>query len=107
MPRSRSRSIESSSCGRWLRGSTVPVISRMRSASVDFPWSMWAMIEKLRMCWSGRDIPESRLVALRPAEPACNQPSDLVRLLDLQRDDRADVDGCARRDAETQRDDLR
>jgi hypothetical protein len=29
----------------------------MRSASVDFPWSMWAMIEKLRMCWSGRDIP--------------------------------------------------
>src|SRR5215211_8334626 len=25
----------------------------MRSASVDFPWSMWAMIEKLRMCaWS-------------------------------------------------------
>jgi hypothetical protein len=25
----------------------------MRSASVDFPWSMWAMIEKLRMSdWS-------------------------------------------------------
>src|SRR5688572_26671067 len=25
----------------------------MRSASVDFPWSMWAMIEKLRMwAWS-------------------------------------------------------
>src|SRR6266536_4931769 len=25
----------------------------MRSASVDLPWSMWAMIEKLRMCaWS-------------------------------------------------------
>jgi hypothetical protein len=27
------------------------VISRMRSARVDLPWSMWAMIEKLRM-WS-------------------------------------------------------
>jgi hypothetical protein len=27
----------------------VWVSSRMRSASVDFPWSMWAMIEKLRM----------------------------------------------------------
>jgi hypothetical protein len=25
----------------------------MRSASVDFPWSMWAMIEKLRMLWAG------------------------------------------------------
>jgi len=32
-----------------LRGSTVWVVSRMRSASVDFPWSMWAMIEKFRM----------------------------------------------------------
>src|SRR5215218_899596 len=53
MPRSRSRSIESSSCSRIWRGSTVWVISRMRSASVDFPWSMWAMIEKLRMwAWS-------------------------------------------------------
>src|SRR3954468_63831 len=51
MPRSRSRSIESSSCGRCLRASTAPVTSRMRSASVDLPWSMWAMIEKFRM-WS-------------------------------------------------------
>jgi hypothetical protein len=25
----------------------------MRSASVDFPWSMWAMIEKLRMFAAG------------------------------------------------------
>ncbi len=33
------------------RAVTVPVSSRMRSASVDLPWSMWAMIEKLRM-WS-------------------------------------------------------
>src|SRR3989338_2812786 len=29
----------------------APVNSRMRSASVDFPWSMWAMMQKLRM-WS-------------------------------------------------------
>src|SRR5438270_10912974 len=49
MPRSRSRSIESSTCSRIWRGSTVCVSSRMRSASVDLPWSMWAMIEKLRM----------------------------------------------------------
>src|SRR3954469_15123667 len=54
MPRSRSRSIESSTWARIDLASTVFVISRMRSASVDFPWSMWAMIEKLRMCaWSG------------------------------------------------------
>ena len=31
------------------RGLTVPVSSRMRSASVDLPWSMWATMEKLRM----------------------------------------------------------
>ena len=33
------------------RAATVPVSSRMRSASVDLPWSMWAMMLKLRM-WS-------------------------------------------------------
>src|SRR3954454_7938400 len=54
MPRSRSSSIESRSCGMCLRGSTAPVTSRMRSASVDLPWSMWAMIEKLRMRSIGR-----------------------------------------------------
>src|SRR5256885_6108477 len=53
IPRSRSSSIESSSCGRCLRGSTAPVVSRTRSASVDFPWSMWAMIEKFRMLRAG------------------------------------------------------
>src|SRR5271156_5726314 len=53
MPRSRSRSIESSSCARIARESTVWVSSRIRSASVDLPWSMWAMIEKLRIwAWS-------------------------------------------------------
>ena len=48
MPFSRSRSIESST---WLviwRASIVCVSSRIRSASVDLPWSTWAMIEKLR-----------------------------------------------------------
>src|SRR4051794_19885927 len=53
MPRSRSRSIESSSCSRISRAETASVISRMRSASVDLPWSMCAMIEKLRiLLWS-------------------------------------------------------
>ena len=49
IPRSGSRSIESSSCSRISRPVTVSVSSRMRSASVDFPWSMCAMIEKLRI----------------------------------------------------------
>ena len=49
IPRSRSSSIESSTCARMSRPVTVSVSSRMRSASVDLPWSMWAMIEKLRM----------------------------------------------------------
>ncbi len=31
------------------RAATVPVYSRMRSASVDLPWSMCAMMLKLRM----------------------------------------------------------
>src|SRR3954465_10990588 len=105
MPRSRSRSIESSSCGRWFRGSTVPVTSRIRSASVDFPWSMWAMIEKLRMCWSGRAIPDSRLVVA--TEAIGDQRANLVRLVDVHREHGRHVDGDARADAHGQRDHLR
>src|SRR3954470_8953443 len=60
MPRSRSRSMESSSWARIARGSTVCVISRMRSASVDFPWSMWAMMQKFRiLLWTAMRWPPS------------------------------------------------
>src|SRR5437879_6683838 len=48
MPRSRSRSMVSrtwSCMSRWL---IDPVNSSRRSASVDFPWSMWAMMQKFR-----------------------------------------------------------
>src|ERR1700674_3004993 len=48
IPRSRSRSIESSTwfcMSRWL---IDPVYSSRRSASVDLPWSMWAMMQKFR-----------------------------------------------------------
>src|SRR6059058_5040750 len=54
MPRSRSSSMSSRNCADISRAETAPVASRMRSASVDFPWSMWAMIEKLRMCVGSR-----------------------------------------------------
>src|SRR3954467_9540414 len=49
IPRSRSRSILSRNCSLRSRSESAPVASRIRSASVDFPWSMCAMIEKLRM----------------------------------------------------------
>jgi len=31
------------------RSETTPVMPSMRSASVDLPWSMWAMMQKLRI----------------------------------------------------------
>src|SRR3954462_15046389 len=49
MPRSRSMSMRSRYWARMLRPSTIPVTSSMRSASVDLPWSMWAMMQKFRM----------------------------------------------------------
>ena len=49
MPRSRSRSIESSTCSAISRSARPPHVWMKRSASVDLPWSMCAMIEKLRM----------------------------------------------------------
>src|SRR5206468_3302260 len=49
MPRSRSRSMASSTCASISRACSAPVTSRNRSARVDLPWSMCAMTEKLRM----------------------------------------------------------
>src|SRR5262245_41212596 len=51
IPRSRSRSIESRIWSRNSRSSTAPQRWMRRSASVDLPWSMWAMMQKFRM-WS-------------------------------------------------------
>src|SRR6185437_13437950 len=49
MPRSRSRSIESKTCAVISRWDSAPVSSSNRSARVDLPWSMCAMMQKLRM----------------------------------------------------------
>src|SRR5687768_16952409 len=49
MPRSRSMSILSRYCARICRASTTPVSWSIRSARVDLPWSMWAMMQKLRI----------------------------------------------------------
>ena len=51
------------------RAATVAVVSSMRSASVDLPWSMWAMIAKLRMFEAGVSASRSTarsLLALLP-----------------------------------------
>ena len=50
MPRLRSMSIRSRYWARIERSSTTPVSCSIRSASVDLPWSMWAMMQKLRIC---------------------------------------------------------
>src|SRR3989304_3658300 len=49
-PFRRSKSIVSRTCSVISRSETVPVSCSRRSARVDFPWSMWAMMQKLRMC---------------------------------------------------------
>src|SRR3954465_4172056 len=49
MPRSRSMSMRSRYWARMSRSLTMPVMPSMRSARVDLPWSMWAMMQKLRM----------------------------------------------------------
>src|ERR1700694_216700 len=68
IPLSRSRSMESKNCSRISLGSTAPVSSRTRSDSVDFPWSTWLMIEKLRI-ESGRVTWKGLPRAVRPAWP--------------------------------------
>src|SRR6186713_261928 len=80
MPRSRSSGLESRCCAWMSRCATVFVSSRMRSASVDFPWSMWATMQKLRIfsvSMSGANLsggPEGG------AEPAGVVAGDLGRL---------------------------
>ena len=49
MPRSRSMSMRSRYWARICRWSTTPVSWSIRSASVDLPWSMCAMMQKLRI----------------------------------------------------------
>src|SRR5271154_538660 len=56
IPRSRSISIESSTCSFISRAVRPPVSWIRRSERVDLPWSMWATMEKLRIWLSGVDI---------------------------------------------------
>src|SRR3954453_18007488 len=69
MPRSRSMSILSRYCARMFRLSTRPVRSSIRSANVDLPWSMWAMMQKFRMRAGSVDTHHGRMSAA-PTGPA-------------------------------------
>src|SRR5699024_6148755 len=48
IPRSRSIPMRSRYCARITRSSTIPAYCSIRSANVDLPWSIWAMMQKLR-----------------------------------------------------------
>ena len=86
------------------------VSSRMRSASVDLPWSMWAMIEKLRISsmWVSRIGEDRRRYPAEPRELArARAPRSGCASSTRSGEDDRRVDGQARRPtAATTSDDL-
>src|SRR5688572_31164516 len=66
MPRSRSSSMESSTCASISRSASPPHNWMKRSASVDLPWSMWAMMEKLRICCMEKGTRQCPSVGVKP-----------------------------------------
>src|SRR5437867_2524658 len=76
MPRSRSRSMESSTCASISRACSAPVSSRKRSASVDFPWSIWAMMAKFLTRWGSINRLQTTGLGLRtrPGQLYCVLP---------------------------------
>ena len=68
MPRSRSRSMLSSSWACMSRLATVLVNSSRRSARVLLPWSMWAMMQKLRIFFTEGGFSATRRYGL-PQKP--------------------------------------
>ena len=62
MPRSRSMSIRSRYCARMSRSSTTPVSCSIRSARVDLPWSMCAMMQKFRISSGGVNVLSANVV---------------------------------------------
>src|SRR5688500_15973134 len=80
MPRSRSSALESRCCALMSRWATVPVSSRMRSASVDLPWSMWATVQKLRLfsvSMSGSNLSGGPECGAEPARVVAGDPGRL------------------------------
>ena len=63
------------------RAATVCVCSRMRSAIVDLPWSMWAMMEKFLMCVAAIVVIVPAMIAHegRPRTRAALGPTNYAR----------------------------
>src|SRR4249920_1160158 len=84
MPRSRSRSMESSTWSPISRSERPPQSWIKRSASVDLPWSMCAMMEKLRMRFcsinkEGAEAPSMAAILPQGGSLPRDAPSPLVR----------------------------
>src|SRR5439155_14735183 len=60
IPRSRSKSMSSRICSLNSRSVMAPARMSRRSDKVLLPWSMWAMMEKLRICMNLRESPMLR-----------------------------------------------
>src|SRR5688572_17252767 len=77
----------SSICACASRAVTAPHASRIRSASVVLPWSMCAMIEKLRIRSAGNDMRGCALVSvIRAADrPAWGTLRDGMRSVNAAR----------------------
>src|SRR5687768_5797880 len=99
MPRSRSSSMESSTCSRISRCGTVSVSSRIRSARVDFPWSMCATMEKLRI--------RSSCMALTGSTGTADEREEHVQLADPDEPSKREEDSHRRDDSEPDGDHLR
>ena len=68
IPRSLSKSMESRTWATIFLALTAPVYSNNRSARVDFPWSIWAMIQKFRIrAWSMKTSSLSGTMMIVPA----------------------------------------
>ena len=88
------------------RAATVPVSSRMRSASVDLPWSMCAMMEKLRM-WSSEVTTANDTGSRRGGSPAWAAAYTMLASLDGYVADERGEFGWAEPDEEVHRFDQR
>src|SRR5262245_4426754 len=92
MPRSFSRSMESSTWPTAFFASMVPVSERSRSARVDLPWSMCATMEKLRIRAVLIVCTISRPVLARVRQKALVRGDDAIR---FEHDARLDSGACS------------
>mmetsp|Transcript_1138 Transcript_1138/g.2694 ORF Transcript_1138/g.2694 Transcript_1138/m.2694 type:complete len:254 (+) Transcript_1138:1643-2404(+) len=74
IPRSRSMSLLSMNCSTMSRAATVLVLRSSWSANVDLPWSMWAMMLKFLIFFTGTFV-HCPAAYLAPGPPAGRAPS--------------------------------